>query len=117
MFVGDSVKIDEILARRAREKEKHMNKKKMSLSNIKSVIGNKEWSSGSSVLSTLLKINNNDKQESSGDNPRQNLLQNEHGFEDDDDDGDDEHQNGPKSLNHEKVCSFFKEKCEPKHLR
>ena len=108
IFMGDALKIDEILSRHAREKEENLVKKRKSLSNIKSVIGPGERSS---ILSILLKINTNDKSGEGSDNPRKNLLKDELDIEDDDED------EQLKSLDHEEVCKFFGETIEPKFLR
>lgn len=108
IFTGDLIKIDEILSRRARHKEKNFAKKNSSVSNIKSVIGNEEWTHR---LSVLLKINQEDREGTGAENSRKTLLKNELNIEDDEDD------EQLKTLDREQVCMFLKEKIDPKLLR
>lgn len=110
--MGDSIKIDGVLSKRAQQKEKNLAKKKFSLSNIKSAIGtNDELTSGASMLSRLLKINV-DKDDSNGESRRKKTVKNDIEIVDDDEDDDQ-----LKLLDHEKVCAFLKDNIEPRILR
>lgn len=112
VFVGDSVRVDKTLARRASEKEKHFHKKKVSSSNILAFP-----SLPSNTYDLFIAGRSNDRQYgASADSARQS-KKNEHGFEADDDVDDVNDLNGPKFLDHAEVCSFLKEKIEPKYLR
>lgn len=111
--MGDSIKIDGILSKRAQQKEKSLSKKKFSLSNIKSVIGTDDESTdGASMLSRLLKINLENKDGSTDETFRKKKQKNDIEIVDDDDDDDQ-----LKLLDHEKVCVFLKENIEPQILR
>lgn len=115
IFMGDSNKIDEILTKRAKLKEQHLLKKRKSISTIKSVIGNKNDSNGSTALSTLLNIKTNRTtyDEEDEDSIRLNKKSPSNDLEILDDDDDDERL---KALDHEQVCKFLSEQIEPKSL-
>ncbi len=124
--MGDSVRIDEILAKRAKQKQANMliskQKKRFSLTNMKSVIKD---DGESSLLSVLLRIKVNNKDEmtaGSNNSANWNSIRKKINENDDiedymenllDDDEDDERL---RALDHQAVCSFLSENIEPDSL-
>jgi len=94
IFMGDPVKVDQVLTRRAKQKDKSFARKRLSQPNI--------------LRGTIL---NGISKTSPTSSKSQSLLSNEIDIEDDEDD------EQLKLLDHEQVFLFLKEKIEPNFLR